>query len=274
MKLTDFKSALLPHKYFAIKSKNIRSVLFLLLCAYLVSFICVTCSIKSFTDGIYNDVTEFIASSDDFYLTEEKFTFIGNEKECYIRNINSVLNVDSDADYRELPEKGEIDPLISVFIAGNGINIKFNNTEYSASVSELYAQYGELDFTKADVDNYLNENANVLFNVVFSVFVFVAVLLLLVLTIAILLISLIIRLLNSPFKCNLDFKQIMFVSVGSFIYPVLFSGLIFLFPNGILFYAVYCFDILRLLVAAVLLYILCAIYPFLTATSKDNKAKE
>ncbi len=274
MKLTDIKSALLPHKYSAHKSKNVRIVLLLLLCSYLIAFVCMTCSVKSFTDSIYEDAADFISSASDFYLTEEKFTFDGNEKSCHIKKIDLLLTVDTDADYQNAPENEERVPLISVFVAGNGIYLRLDSFEYSASIAELYSQFGDIDFTKSDVDAFLLSNKNVLFNTVFSVLIFVAILLLVVIAIAILLVSLIIRFLNSPFRCNLDFKQIMFISIGSFIYPVLFSGLIFVFPSGILFFAVYCFDILRLLVAAVLLYILCAIYPCLIATSKASKAKE
>lgn len=273
MKLTDIKSALLPHKYCAHKSKSVGTPFLLLLCACLIAFVCVICSVKSFTDGIYDDITDFISSADNFYLSESGFSFIGKEKSCYIKNVDLIVNVDSDADYLNIPENGDRTPLISVFIAGNGINVNFDGLEYSASVAELYTKFGNLDFTKSDVDIYLNSSTNILFNAIFSLLLFILMLAVFILAVSVLLISLLIRLLNRICKCGFDFKQIMFISIGSFIYPILFGGLIFVFSDGILFCAVYGLDILRLFIGAVLLYILFAVYPIFVSVSKTDKTK-
>lgn len=274
MKWTDIKSALLPHKYFSHKSRSIKTACLLLLCAYVTAFLCVTFSVKNFTGDIYGDITEFISAADDFSLAGDKFTFISEQKSCYIENIDFILTVDSDADYRDIPENTDRTPLIYAFIAGNGVYVNFDGIEYSASISEIFNEVGEFDFTKTYVSGYLSGNTNILFNLVFSVLVFVALLFVFVTAIAVLLVSLIIRLIKALIKCRLDFKQILFISIGSLIYPILFTGVVFVFPNSILFVAVYFFDILRLLAAAVLLYVLFAIYPFFTSSSKINTVKE
>lgn len=274
MKLADIKSALLPHKYFSHKSRNVKTACILLLCAYVIAFLCITFSVKNFTGDIYSDITEFIYSADDFYLVGDKFTFISEQNSCYVQNIDFVLTVDSNADYHDVPESTDRTPLIFAFVAGNGIYVNFDGFEYSASISEIFNEVGEFDFTKTYISGYLSGNTNIIFNLVFSVLVFIALLFVFVVLIAVLLISLIVRAVKSLIKCQLDFKQVMFISIGSLIYPILFSGIVFVFPNSILFIAVYFFDILRLLIAAVLLYVLFAMYPFFESSSKDSTVKE
>lgn len=274
MSLTDIKSALLPHKYISHKSKSVKTACFLLLCAYLISFVCMACSLKSFTNGIFKDITNFISQSENFELVGDKFTFVSEQKECYIENIDLSLTVDTDADYHNVPENSDRTPLITVFVAGNGFYVNFDGIEYMSSISELFNNVGEFAFSKDDIEGYLLGGTNILFNIIFSALIFAILLFIFVIAICVLLVSLIIRLTKSLIKCPLDFKQIMFISIGSFIYPILFIGFISVFPNSVLFTAVYFFDILRLLIGAVLLYVLFALYPFFTDSSKNNTVKE
>lgn len=274
MSLTDIKSALLPHKYILHKSKSIKTACFLLLCAYLISFVCIACSLRSFTNGIFKDVTSFLSQAENFELAGDKFTFVSDQKSCYIENIDLSLTVDTDADYHDVPENDDRTHLISVFIAGNGFYVNFDGIEYSLSINELFGKVGEFAFSKANIEGYLSSGTNILFNIIFSALIFAVLLFIFVIAVCVLLVSLIIRLIKSLIKCPLDFMQIMFISIGSLIYPVLFIGFISVFPNSVLFVAVYFFDILRLLVAAVLLYVLFAMYPFFTNSSKNNTVKE
>lgn len=232
------------------------------------------CSLKSFTNGIFKDITNFISQSENFELVGDKFTFVSEQKECYIENIDLSLTVDTDADYHNVPENSDRTPLITVFVAGNGFYVNFDGIEYTSSISELFNNVGEFAFSKDDIEGYLLGGTNILFNIIFSALIFAILLFIFVIAICVLLVSLIIRLTKSLIKCPLDFKQIMFISIGSFIYPILFIGFVSVFPNSVLFTAVYFFDILRLLIGAVLLYVLFALYPFFTDSSKNNTVKE
>ncbi len=263
MKLSDIKSALLPHEYVNNKSKSIKTVGLLLLFAYVLAFVGMSYAVGSFFNSVYEDVSAFVMSADEFYLSDGVFTFKGENGSCYIESIDSNIMIDTSSSYSDMKEElGGNEYIASAVIASDGFGVAFAGNEVWYSVSELYAMMGEFTFNKALVEEYIGEGENIISNLTVSIGAFVMVAFLPIFAVIILLISLVVRLMRRLTGTRLEFSQLLFVSCGSLIYPLLAVVLLCLFPNSVLFTAVYLFDILRLLTAEVLLYIFLAMYPF------------
>ena len=89
-----------------------------------------------------------------------------------------------------------------------------------------------------------------------------------------LLLSIIVKYVAKLAKFGLDYSQVLYISVGCFIYPFIALAILFIIPNSVLFTAVYFSDLIRIFVAAILLYVIVAFYPMLQQKEKSKQSSK
>ena len=271
MKWCEIRSALLPQEYSKHKSRGIKAIALLLLCAYLAVFLSGTIAVNRFVSGIYSDIAEFVLQSESFNLSNGTFEYNSNTKKCYVESLDAYIYIDTDTSYTSAPANEE-KHLAYIFIGYDGAYILFDGIEFKVSIAELYAQMGAFAFDDALAKEYIPQGYGIVTNLVVCISVFLCVLLLVVLFAVILLLSLIVRFVVKLAKLSLDYSQILYICTGSFIWPFLVFTVLFVFPNSLLFSAVYLSDLIRIFVAAVLLYVIIALYPMLLQKEKSKSS--
>lgn len=271
MKWCDLRSALLPHEFHKHKSRGIKAIALLLLCAYLALFLSGALAVNRFVTGIYSDIAEFVLSADSFSLSDGVFEFNSNTKQCYIKAVDTYLHIDTSLSYTSA-SKPEEDHLAYLFLGNDGAYIYFDGLEFRISIAELYSQMGVFSFDDTLAKQYVPQGYGIVNNLVASISVFLCAVMLVVLVLAVLLLSIIVKHVARFAKFGLDYSQVLYISAGSFIYPFIALAILFIFPNSVLFTAVYFSDLIRIFVAAILLYVIAAFYPMLQQKEKSKQS--
>ena len=271
MKWCDLRSALLPQEFYKHKSRGIKAIALLLLCAYLALFLSGALAVNRFVTGIYSDIADFVSKADSFSLSDGVFEFNSNAKQCYVEAIDMYLNIDTSLSYTSVP-KLDKEYLVYLFIGNDGAYVLFDGYEFKISIAELYSQLGVFTFDDTLAKQYIPQGYGIVNNLIASVSVFIGVVMLVVLILAVLLLSIIVKHVARFAKFGLDYSQVLCISIGSFFYPFVLLAILFIFPNSVLFTAVYFSDLIRIFVAAILLYVIVAFYPLLQQKEKSKQS--
>lgn len=268
MSFSDLRSALLPTKYISHKSKNIKLSFLMLLCVYVIMFVCLTFSVIRLVVPLYDQVSDFVKNTNDFYFADGTLHHDGKYS-SYIDKLDLTLTVDGKASYANPPE---CESMAFIFIGNDGFNIQLGkDLSIEMSTAELIAQVGPFSFDKALILEHIDYGRYVISNLITSTAVLLAVLLAIVLFMALLVVALIVKYLCKLLKLDLSFTQILFIVSAGAVYPTLLLGLLVLLPNGLWFAFKSNGMMLRLLAAGVLLYIIAALYPIQGQNASSKK---
>lgn len=254
--LNCLKAIFIPTSYGKSPCRSLKTASIVLCLAYILSVICTLSAVKALAVHIYDDATELLAETDNFYMHDFKLFYDGQSYEGYIESLGLTVRLDQSIDPPDTVETA------TVWFGPHKAAIFTDIFSYSIEYSSLASRPEDMEFDKEFIVSELSYGKTVMLNLLYSTSILVTTVLAAVLMLLVLLLSVLVYGLCKGFNVSLSFEQRAFVSVASLIYPLLINAVLFIIPKGVTL-LIGSFDVvLRLFAAMILLYIVVVLMSF------------